>query len=466
MFSMPIIIPNYSHILTFEHSNNCQLFSIMIVYLPMDFSGRQCGLRAPEIPGYDFGPSVGQGGMSVVFRATRQTDGQTVAIKIFTAGTGPNGLLLAHKFVQEARLLAMIDHPHLVKFYEAGTLPDGRPWLAMEYIGKKDEGNSSLAARLNTSKPFTPGEIVRLYEQIRAALAHCHAKGIVHGDVKAENILLDESGDVKLTDLGIARVLNPELHAEIGLSTLTTTGTLGTPYVLAPECRDGTKPTPAADVYAFGVLLYRLVTGIWYDGSERLRAQTRRFAPTWAPLLKKMLSPEVSRRPVTAAKLPKRPRTCALWAYCPRRLFFTLCALVFIVGGTVATIEGRKWHVRRTVEGKCRAFLNRRYPNQPFDLVYEATLTRRNRLHLKRPIFFCNLHLPDKDGVVEIAPPPGYLGPLLIALNVDGDLFDQMHVQRDGTFRVFVSKHAITLKPMAGDPDRPPRQPLPPDLRD
>ena len=432
----------------------------------MSFSGQQQEFKVPEIPGYDLGPVVGQGGMSVVFRATRQSDEQTVAIKIFTAETGSNAALLAHKFVQEARLLALIDHPNLVKFYDAGTLPDGRPWLAMEYVGGTPEGNSSLAARLIASKPFTPGEIVRLYQEIRAALVHCHAKGIVHGDVKAENILLDEAGHVKLADLGIARVLNPELHAEIGLSTLTASGALGTPYVLAPECRDGTKPTPAADVYAFGVLLYRLVTGIWHDGSERLLAQARRFAPTWSPLLKRMLAPDVNRRPATAVQLPESPRTFALWAYCPRRIFLTLCGLLLIAVGTIATIEGRKWHERQIVEKKCRAFLDRRFPNQPFDFVYEATLTRANRLHLKRPIFFYKLHLPDKDGVVEIAPPPGYLGALLIAQNVEGDLYDQMHVQRDGTFRVFVRNHAIILKPMSIDLNRPPRLPLPPDLKD
>ena len=199
--------------------------------------------------GYELGDEIGHGGMSVVYRATRAADvGGTrsrasVAVKVFDAPDGPHRAELARKFVQETKLLSALEHPNLIKVLDAGTDGDGRPWLAMELMDR-----ASLAARLSASKPIPPAEVARIYAQLRAALAYCHAKGIVHGDVKAENVLFAADGTVKLADFGIARILRADTRRELGISTATMEGNLGTPYVRAPECRHGEKATAAADV--------------------------------------------------------------------------------------------------------------------------------------------------------------------------------------------------------------------------
>ena len=167
------------------------------------------------INGYELCGEIGRGGMSVVYRAMRQEDGVAVAVKVFDAETGAHRDELMRKFVQEARILAVLDHPNLVKVFDSGTTDDGRPWLAMELVEGKPDGGTSLAARLSSPEPISPADAARIYADLRAALAYCHGKGIVHGDVKAENVLLAADGAAKLSDFGIARILHTDTRSEI-----------------------------------------------------------------------------------------------------------------------------------------------------------------------------------------------------------------------------------------------------------
>lgn len=458
-----------------------------------------------SIRGYTIYDEIGRGGMSVVYRAKRLEDGAPAAIKVFDADTSNHREELMRKFMQEAHILAALEHPNLVKVLDSGMTDDDRPWLAMELIegapgndlpGRDNRhlGGASLAARLSSPHPIAPDTIVRIYADLRAALAYCHEKGIVHGDVKAENVLLAADGTVKLTDFGIARILRSDTRKDIGLSTVTLEGNLGTPYVRAPECQKGEKATAASDVYSFGVILYKLVTGIWYEGSGRLLSQARTFAPDWAPVLARMLAADPAQRFPDAAALPTDPTADARHCRCARRVrtAVLLIAAALLVGlavwcfattrrsgeeepvaagapppaakfmpsvppSALSNVPPQK--VMSAVQGErtltddewARYFLG----TNEYDYVEEATLTRTNRLVLTRPVMYGTLHLPDTNGTVMVESPPGYEGYIVLARRTDGDLFYQMHVIRKGKLRVRASNRAIRVgyRPFPRNPE-------------
>lgn len=257
---------------------------------------------APSIPGYELGGEIGRGGMAVVYAARHAGLGLPCAIKVFDPPEGRHRDQLRDRFLVEAKLLATLRHPGIARVTDAGLLPDGRAWYAVDR-----EGGPSLAVRLAAPVPPSPDEVDRIYDGLRAALAHCHARGVVHGDLKAENVILRPDGSPVLIDFGISRVLDPDLRRRLDLGSATLPVNLGTPYTLAPECRQGARATPASDVFAFGVLLHKLVTGLWYEGSPRALEQLPGLAPDWAPLLARMLAADPAARPADATLLPPPP---------------------------------------------------------------------------------------------------------------------------------------------------------------
>ena len=252
------------------------------------------------IDGYTVGSEIGRGGMSVVYEAVHDMLKTRHAVKVLDVPAGSeNSKTLAAKFLAEARILATLRHPNIIRVTDFGTLADGRTYFVMDHIT-----GGSLAERLATGKPPTPATVRTWYAELRSALALCHQHGIVHGDIKPENVLVDGDERLILSDFGIARLTNRTFRADLDLATATLPGNFGTPYTLAPECRCGKKASPAADVYSFGVLLFKCLTGLWFEGSPRLLEEIDTAFPEWSPLLRKMLAHEHSNRFASACDLP------------------------------------------------------------------------------------------------------------------------------------------------------------------
>lgn len=211
------------------------------------------------IGGFEITGVIGAGGMGVVFEGVDKTLKRRVAIKVLQARrSSPEG---SARLLREAQALAQLAHPNVVVVYHAGRESD-RAYLVMERI----TGTNARAWR--DAAPRTLAAILDVYRQAAAGLAAAHRAGLVHRDVKPENILVGDDGRVRVTDFGLVAGLD-ELHAgpiEVELDratgTLTETGTiLGTIPYIAPEAHDGHSPTARADQFALCVALWEAIAG-------------------------------------------------------------------------------------------------------------------------------------------------------------------------------------------------------------
>jgi serine/threonine protein kinase len=194
---------------------------------------------------------LGSGGMGRVYRAVHPSIGSRVAIKVLRAEVAEHRDVV-ERFFAEARAVNHIQHPNIVAVLDAGRLEDDRPYILMELL----EGES-LAAMLERG-PLSLPEVARIGGEVLAALDAAHRAGVVHRDIKPDNVFVAGDGRVKVLDFGIAK-LQPELRG--GAPTTATGAVLGTPHYLAPEQVSGGPIDGRADLYAVGAVLFDAATG-------------------------------------------------------------------------------------------------------------------------------------------------------------------------------------------------------------
>lgn len=199
---------------------------------------------------YRIGPRIARGGMASVYEATDIRLDRTVAVKIMHPGLGDDDEFAA-RFVREARSAARLSHPNVVAVYDQGD-DDGAVFLSMELID-----GITLRDVIRKEAPMPPARALALLEPVLSALAAAHRAGLIHRDVKPENVLIADDGRVKVADFGLARAVSADTQ-----HTATGGVLIGTVSYLAPELVVDGRADARADVYAAGVVLFELLTGV------------------------------------------------------------------------------------------------------------------------------------------------------------------------------------------------------------
>lgn len=197
---------------------------------------------------------IGRGGMAVVYLAER-ADGsfkKTVAIKFLS--TILPGKFMKARFRQERQVLAQLDHPNIAKLLDGGITKDGVPFLVMEYV------KGIPIDRFCEQQGLTLSQRLTLFKKVCAAVHNIHQHLVVHRDIKPANILVNESGEPKILDFGIAKLLNSRGHAASQTTQLLSQPMM-TPAFASPEQIRRAQVTTSADIYGLGVLLFKLLTG-------------------------------------------------------------------------------------------------------------------------------------------------------------------------------------------------------------
>jgi serine/threonine-protein kinase len=199
---------------------------------------------------------LGTGSMGVVYRAQHAASGREVALKLL-----PRALEVdverRRRFLREARAASAVVHPRLAVVHEAGEA-DGRAFIAMELV--RGRSLERVLAEGSSGGRLPVSEALRIARGIAEGLAAAHAHGVVHRDLKPDNVMIDDEGAVKVLDFGVARLL--AMPDGASLSTLSTEGAiLGTPGYMSPEQSYGQRVDARADVFALGALLYEMLTG-------------------------------------------------------------------------------------------------------------------------------------------------------------------------------------------------------------
>jgi serine/threonine protein kinase len=201
---------------------------------------------------------VGSGGMAIVYKGVDTLLERPVAVKVLREAFASDPAFLA-RFQREARAAAKLDHPNVVTVYDVGQDGD-RHYIVMEYVDGQD-----LKTLIRQKSRLSLDETLDIITQVCAGVGHAHQAGLIHCDIKPQNVLVTPGGRAKVTDFGIARALSE--------ADLTESETVwGSPTYFAPEQAAGEPPTPASDVYSIGVMMYEMLAGTPPFHAEKVAA--------------------------------------------------------------------------------------------------------------------------------------------------------------------------------------------------
>lgn len=238
-------------------------------------------------------------------------DGRHLALKRFTVDHG-NIAFLRERFIAEGHVLERLSHPRLVHVCESGVDKDHRPYFVMDLV-LDAAGESTTLESVRLAGKVSEADAERFYDDLVDVLRYCHAQGVVHRDVKLNNILIDAEGHAILSDFGVSRIVDANVREELQLATTFVTGettgmrpVMGTYWYLAPELRKGGEATAASDWYALGVTFFRLLTGLWYEPGTNAFDLLAPFAPHWRRRLERLLSDDPVRRTPGVGNAPVR----------------------------------------------------------------------------------------------------------------------------------------------------------------
>ena len=251
---------------------------------------------------------LGQGGMGDVYEVEHERLGARYALKVLTAGESCDGLL-KNKFLAEGKLLARLKDPRIVRVFDLNI--DERlqlPYFVMDLVLAGDAQPCSLADI--EPEGLDEDRIFGWFRDLAVALDYVHAQGVVHRDVKLENVLLGDSGRAVLSDFGISRFFGEAMRQEVDamktMASKAVTGSrliLGTRGYMAPEVARGEPATPAADSYSLGVMFVYLLTGMWYERGSKVLQMLNTYKYAWDAVLPDLLESDPNRRPVNLSAL-------------------------------------------------------------------------------------------------------------------------------------------------------------------
>ena len=272
------------------------------------------GEERQKIGSYEVVRLLGKGGMSEVFEVENPRLGSRHALKLFTYEKDDPEV--KERFTVEGKLLARLGHPRIVKVTDFGEdAASGKPYFVMDLV-LNERGEMQL---LSDIEPGTVDEetVGKWYDDLREGLAYIHANGVIHRDLKLQNVLIGPDGHAVLTDFGISKIFDAKGDGVQIVDTVKTLvkvregrslvmGSLG---YMAPELEMGVAASPQSDWYALGVIIYRLLTGTWCDARTDVVGTLETYDPVWKRIIPKLLHSNPNGRECVSYADEKRTAT-------------------------------------------------------------------------------------------------------------------------------------------------------------
>lgn len=328
---------------------------------------------------YDVVRELGHGGMGAVYLVRDPETGQELAAKVMYPESPAVRAYFVKRFIREAEIAMSVRHPNLIRVYDVGRDPDtGLGYMLMDYVPGGSLKDRLMRRLVDGKGPFPVQEALQIVRQVAGALAAAAEHGIVHRDVKPDNILFDTDGTPKLADLGVAKVSDSDVSTQLTMSSVV----VGTPAYMAPEQMTNSHAVDArADIYSLGIVLWEILAGerptagisaaelmaraVRGERIPDIRTKRKGLPPHVIELIQRMTEPKVERRIASPEDVI---RFIAEWRERAHRRMMAWLAGIVVVGGLLlATVLGvGVWYIVSSAD-------ERRLPDMDFEIKTAST---------------------------------------------------------------------------------------------